>query len=338
MASEEMRSVNAKPRMVDVARLAGVSQQTVSRVVNGKPNVTPEVQERVERAIAQLNYRRNSAARWLATRQSTSLGVISYGLARHGHSAALVGLAEAARCHGYATSLITVQDIGRQELQAAVDHHIDDSVAGIVLLAPVRSAIETVNDRTIDLPVVVFEPNGRDPHSVAADEALGARLATEHLLELGHDTVVHLKGPDGWLATDARVQGWWSALSAARRVIPEPIATNWDASSGSLAAEHVLKSGATAVFAANDQTALGLIHGLRARGVRVPQDVSVVGFDDFPEAAFFAPPLTTVRVDFDAIGRLAVERILDMISGRPRGAAQLLQPSLIVRESTARVG
>lgn len=325
--------------MVDVARLAGVSQQTVSRVVNGKPNVTPDVQERVERAIAQLNYRRNFAARWLATRQSMSLGVISYGLDRHGHSTALVGIAEAARGHGYATSLITVQDIGRSEVQAAVDHHVNDSVAGIILLAPVRAAIEMVNDRMMDLPVVIFEPNGkRHPNSIAADEALGARLATEHLLELGHETVVHLKGPDGWLATDARIQGWWSALSAARRVVLDPVPGNWDAPSGAQAAKQVVDTGATAVFAANDQSALGLIHGLRTLGVRVPDDISIVGFDDLPESAYFDPPLTTVRVDFDAIGRLTVEVILDMINGRPSESHHLLPPSLVVRESARRVG
>jgi DNA-binding LacI/PurR family transcriptional regulator len=325
--------------MVDVARLAGVSQQTVSRVVNNMPNVTPEVQQRVERAIAQLNYRRNSAARSLATQKSMVLGVISYGLGRHGHSTALMGIAEAARAANYATSLITVKDIGRAELQAAIDHHVDDYVAGIILLAPIRSAIAAARDGVTGLPLVAFEPNARDSaYSVAADEALGARLATEHLLGLGHDTVVHLKGPDGWLATDARIDGWRSTLVAQRRVVLEPIATNWDAPSGAQAARQVVDSGATAVFAANDQTALGLIYELKRMGLRVPEDISVVGFDDHPESAYFAPSLTTVRVDFDAIGRAAVRKILGVIRGEPANVDAMFVPKLVVRDSASRPG
>jgi len=329
-------SGGAKPRMVDVARLAGVSQQTVSRVVNGKPNVTPDVQVRVEKAIAQLNYRRNAAARSLATQQSMVLGVISYGLSRHGHSTALMGIAEAARGANYATSLITVKDIGRAELQAAIDHHVDDNVAGIILLAPIKAAIEMVREGVTDLPVIAFEPNasGR-PYSVAADEVLGARLATSHLLELGHETVVHLKGPDGWLATDARIEGWRSTLVEAKRVVLDPIATNWDAPSGARAAQQVVDSGATAVFAANDQTALGLIYELNNLGVRVPHDISVVGFDDHPESAYFAPSLTTVRVDFDAIGRAAVRKMLGVVAGEPAHVDAMFTPTLVVRNSAA---
>lgn len=330
-------SGGSKPRMVDVARLAGVSQQTVSRVVNNMPNVSPEINERVEKAIAQLNYRRNSAARSLATQKSMVLGVISFGLGRHGHSTALMGIAEAARTANYATSLITLKDIGRPELQAAIDHHVDDSVAAIILLAPIRSAIEAAREGVSDLPMVVFEPNaGATPYSVAADEALGARLATQHLLDLGHETVVHLKGPDGWLATDARIDGWRSTLVAQRRVVLEPIATNWDAPSGARAANQVLDSGATAVFAANDQTALGLIYELHRMGVRVPEDISVVGFDDHPESAYFAPSLTTVHVDFDAIGRAAVHKVMGILGGEPANVDAMFVPTLVVRDSASR--
>jgi DNA-binding LacI/PurR family transcriptional regulator len=323
--------------MLDVARLAGVSQQTVSRVVNGHPNVAPEVRERVAKAITQLRYRRNAAARSLATSRSMNLGVLSFGLDRYGHSAALTGIAEAGRSQGYATSLVTLGTADHAAMRECIDHLVDDSVDGIIVLAAVEAAVETVRGMDVGVPLVMFAPNVPPNHrTFAADEALGARLATEHLLSLGHETVVHLCGPDDWMATHARIQGWWSALTAAHRRVPEPIATNWDAPSGYAAARKVLDLGdVTAVFAANDQTALGLMRGLADAGVHVPNDISVVGFDDFPESAYFSPPLTTIRVDFEEIGRVAVERLLDLLSNRESSDTKLLEPKLVVRSSTA---
>lgn len=323
-------------RMIDVARLAGVSQQTVSRVVNGRSNVAPELRERVERAIAQLRYRRNAAARSLATKRSMNLGVIAYGLARHGPSFALTGIVETARGHGYATSLVSLPTADRAGIRSAIDHLVDDSVDGIILLAPVEAAVDVAAGLDVGGPLVVFAPNVPGPNTFAADEAFGARLATQHLLSLGHRTVVHLSGPGDWLAAQARIQGWRSALTAANRPVPEPIPTTWDAPSGYRSAKRVLElGGVTAVFAANDQTALGLIRGLADAGVRVPEDISVVGFDDFPEAAYFSPPLTTVRVDFTDIGRVAVEKLLDRLKDRESETMAPLDPRLMLRSSTA---
>ncbi len=329
-------------RMSDVARLAGVSQQTVSRVINDHPNVTPQVRERVQHAITQLRYRRNPAARSLVTNRTMSLGVVTYGLAQHGPSVALTGIAEAARSAGYTTNLVGLADIDRPALKAALDHLVNDYVDGIVLLAPVEAAVHAVAGQHTDVPLVVFEPGGEPrADSFAGDEVRGARMATQHLLDLGHHTVLHLCGPPGWLATGARLQGWRDALSAAGRAAPAPVETSWDAASGYRAAAEVAArtqrgEPMTAVFVANDQTALGLISGLTERGLRVPEDVSVVGFDDFPESAFFSPPLTTIGIDFADLGRVAVAKILALLHGGTGEPAVHVPPELIVRGSTGR--
>lgn len=321
--------------MADVARLAGVSVQTVSRVVNDHPHVTSQVRVRVRTAMAQLRYRRNPAARSLATRRTMSLGVVSYGLAQHGPSVVLTGIVARARSAGYTTNLAGLGQLDRRELRAALDHLVDDHVDGIVLLAPVEDAVRAIPELYTDVPIVVFAPGGGSrPDTFAADEARGARLATEHLLQLGHDSVLHLSGPAGWLATEARTRGWREALGAVGAPALDPVPTSWDAASGFAAAPRVAaRDDVTAVFVANDQTALGLVRGLTELGVRVPQDLSVVGFDDFPESSFFSPPLTTMRVDFEALGRLAVDKVLALIAGDEPDSGALVVPELVVRGS-----
>ncbi|TDE09731.1 LacI family DNA-binding transcriptional regulator [Jiangella asiatica] len=322
--------------MIDVARLAGVSPQTVSRVVNDHPNVTPHVRERVQWAISQLRYRRNPAARSLVTSRTMSIGVVSWGLAQHGPSVALTGIAEAARREGYTTNLVGLADTDKAAMRAAIGHLVDDHVDGIVLLAPVEAALHALDGVRTVVPLVVFEPGGVPrPDSFAVDEVAGARIATQHLLTRGHTKVLHLCGPPGWLATEARIRGWREALTSAGLHAPIPVPTSWDAASGYRAAEIVTgQPDITAVFVANDQTALGLMAGLTERGVRIPDDIAVVGFDDFPEAAYFSPSLTTVRVDFAALGRLAVDKILALLRRETSEAGSPVVPELVVRASS----
>lgn len=336
--SSNGRSSPKTPRMIDVAQLAGVSHQTVSRVLNASPAVGPELTQRVQEAIQLLGYRRNPAARALASRRSMNLGVISFGISLYGPSVTLFGIAEAAREVGYTTSLITLADFRRETVEAAFDHLEEVSVDGVVVLAPVKGAMEVIHGRSDDLPLITFEPGvvGKVT-SVAIDEVLGARLATRHLLDLGHQTVWHISGPDGWLGTDARIKGWRQELSARRRVAHEVImADSWNAASGyRLGAQITGNREITAVFVANDQMSLGLLCALHQAGVRVPEDVSIVGFDDIPEASFFLPPLTTVRLDFDAVGRACVAMLMDMIGGSPSRVPPLSVPTLVVRSSAA---
>ena len=219
--------------MIDVARLAGVSQQTVSRVVNGSPNVAPEIRERVELAIRQLRYRRNPAARALANGQTMNIGIVSFGLAQYGPSVALSGIADEARSAGYATNLVTLGDVDRAAMKAALDHLAEDSVDGIVVLAPVQAALEAISGLEADVPLVFFEPGAPEgTTSVATDEISGAELATQHLLDLGHDTVWQVAGPHGWLGTEARLRGWSRALASAGRVTNRVFTGDWSTRSG----------------------------------------------------------------------------------------------------------
>jgi len=335
---EGLKPASRNVRMIDVARLAGVSQQTVSRVVNDHSNVGPEVRERVELAITQLRYNRNSAARALATNRSMNLGVLSYSLPVHGSTMVLFGVAEEARRNGYATSLVSISDVDPGSIRAALDTLLGDSVDGIVVLAPMSAAAPVLNGLDLDVPIVRFEQGApASSHAVTMDDGLGARLATRHLLDLGHETVWHVAGPHGWTASDARRAGWLAELAAAHRPVnPEFTTTDWTVESGYRAGLRIAEDPAiTAVLAANDSMALGIMKALSERGRSVPGDVSVVGFDDMSEAAYFQPGLTTIRLDFDQVGRLAVDRLLQLIGGEAAAMIPAIAPGLIVRGSTS---
>jgi DNA-binding LacI/PurR family transcriptional regulator len=323
------------PRMIDVARLAGVSQQTVSRVVNNSDNVAPELQERVERAIAHLRYRRNPAARALATSRSMSIGIVSFGLAQYGPSVALTGIADEARRAGYATSLVSLADVDRATMREALDHLEADSVDGIVVLAPIDAAMSAMESLESGSPLVAFHPGREEAHDrIVTDEAGGARAATEHLISLGHATVHHVSGPPGWLGTTARVRGWSEVLAERGLVARPPVAGDWTTPSGYAAGCALAGDDrVTAVFVANDQMALGVIKGLVDSGRRVPDDVSVVGFDDIPESGYFRPGLSTVRFDFAEVGRLAAARIFQLIEGDAPQPIPRIGFELVHRES-----
>lgn len=323
--------------MIDVARLAGVSQQTVSRVVNGSTNVRPEIRQSVEEAIRKLRYRRNTAARALVTSRSMTLGVICYGLDYYGPSLALLGIEESARKAGYATTLVTVSDSRLESMSAAMNHLIVNSVDGVIVFAPVKGAQGAVAALSDGVPVVSFEPAAEHgTASVALDEELGARLATRHLLELGHETVWQVSGDPAWVGTDARIRGWRSELATAKRVAPEPIGGDWTSAAGYTAGLEIVKNrDITAVFVANDYMAMGVLSALREHSVPCPEEVSVVGFDDVPDSRYYQPALTTVRMDFREAGRNCVERLLGLIGGSEASPLAKIEPVLIVRDSAA---
>ncbi|MEH3075294.1 MAG: LacI family DNA-binding transcriptional regulator [Quadrisphaera sp.] len=338
------------PVMADVAARAGVSLQTVSRVVNGHPSVRAETRGRVEEAIAELGYRVNTAARALVTRSTRTIGLVSASTAEFGPTSALLGVEQAARAEGYATSVVLLPEVGPREVRGAVDHLRDLGVDGLVVIAPDDAAAAAVEALDADVPVVTLEAplarsgggaegagSGGDhpgPLSASVDQEHGARLAVRHLLELGHGTVHHVGGPRTWLEARAREAGWRAELLAAGAPVPEVVPGDWAAAAGHRAAGPLVERGATAVFAVNDQVAIGLLGALWQRGLRVPEDVSVVGFDDVPEAAYLVPPLTTVRQDFDALGRRCLEVLLAGVRGEPARPRRVV-PELVVRASTA---
>jgi DNA-binding LacI/PurR family transcriptional regulator len=329
------------PVMADVARLAGVSHQTVSRVINGQSNLRPETRLRVEEAIRQLGYRPNSAARALVTKRSATIGVIGSKTGFWGPSSVHRAIQVAGREAGYFVSSANVPDLTHEAVTDAVDHLRDQGVEGIVLIAANDEAVEVARaQEPLGIPVVVVEGSlDKARWTVGVDQVAGAELATQHLIDLGHTEILHLAGPMHWAEARSRLQGWQSAMHAAGLRPSAHLEGDWTAASGfRVGAALSDRVDATAVFVANDQMALGLLRALWEAGRSVPGDVSVVGFDDIPEAAFLIPPLTTVRQDFTAVGHRAIEILQTAILGPAPDVempVRLIQPELVVRASTS---
>jgi DNA-binding LacI/PurR family transcriptional regulator len=325
--------------MVDVARLAGLSHQTVSRVMNDQPGVVPETRERVLAAIEELGYRRNAFARALVTRSTRLLGVVVFGTSWYGPAGTLHGIQKAAREARYFVTVVDLDKLTNATVKRALHVLTEYSPDGIVVIALKRTVSDALREMALGIPTVAVEGGEGTPDIpvVCVDQEEGARLATEHLLSLGHSTVHHLAGPVDWLEAEARMRGWRSCLLAAGASIPPVVRGDWTSRSGYEAGLKMLKHpGITAVFAANDQMALGLLMACRETGVRVPEDISVVGFDCMPESEFFAPPLTTVVQDFQAVGRTSIHLLLGMIDheGLPVSRS-VIAPKLVVRASTS---
>jgi len=321
--------------MVDVARLAGVSHQTVSRVLNNHPNVRQETARRVRAAIAELNYRPNRAARALVTGRSQLLGVVALNTSLFGPASLLTAFEGAAAAAGFAVSVGNVANLDRASISAVVERHLGQRVAGIVVIAPVASAADALDHLTTDVPFVTIDGDPeRNRAGVTVHQALGAHLATRYLLERGHSTVWHVTGPLEWFDAALRVRGWEQTLRDAGAEVPPVLPADWSAASGYRVGQTIARiPEVTAVFAANDHLALGILRALHEHGKRVPEDLSLVGFDDFQIASRLWPTLTTVRTPTREIGRLAVERLMghDDDARDPQGRL----PVLVVRESTA---
>ncbi|MBD3940597.1 LacI family DNA-binding transcriptional regulator [Microbacterium sp. NEAU-LLC] len=320
--------------MADVAERAGVSGQTVSRVVNGSPRVDPETRARVETAMAELGYRPHRAARALRTGRTQTLGLVVSTLASVGNSRMLQAVADAAASRGYALTVVTLGP--EASVAGAFERLADQGVDGAIVLNEATGRVRDSDLRTAGLRLVVVDsPRDERFGVVVTDHAGGAESAVRHLLDLGHRTVHHLAGPAGSFAAAERERGWRAALDAAGVPVPDLVRGDWTAASGHGAASLLLAAGATAVFAANDQMALGLLRGVAEVGRAVPGDVSVVGFDDVADAADYRPPLTTVRQDFDALGARAVAALVDGIEAGAAAAFDTVPTRLVVRESTA---
>ena len=324
--------------MADVARVAGVSHQTVSRVLNESDRVRPETRERVMLAMRELDYRPNSVARALVTGRSRTLGVVSFDTTLYGPASTLFGIERAAHSQGYFVSIVSVTSLDRASVLRAVERLRAQGVDGILIITPQDTAAEAVLHTPPDVPVVAVEagPEKSVP-VVAVDQVAGATAATEHLLELGHRTVWHVAGPADWLEARQRIEGWMAALERAGADVPPLLTGDWSARSGyELGQRLATVRDITAIFAANDQMALGILRALYEAGREVPRDLSLVGFDDIPEAQFFTPPLTTVQQDFNELGRQSLMLLLEEIAMSERSSAHVVvPPTLKVRESTA---
>lgn len=333
-----MTDLNGRtPVMADVARLAGVSHQTVSRVVNGQTNLRPATRERVLEAIQQLGYRPNTAARSLVTRRSGTIGVIGSKSGFWGPSTVHRAIQAAGREAGYFVSSANLQSLTRTEFTDAMNHLRDQHVEGIVLIAATDDAVEAARTQVDQgVPVVVVEGDPEKASwTVGVDQVAGAEAGTRHLIELGHQEVVHVAGPTSWTEARARLRGYRNAMYAAGLRPSRHLEGDWSARSGYEAGREIAgRDDVSAVFCANDQMAIGLLLSLSEAGRSVPGDISVVGFDDIPEAAYLIPPLTTVRQDFATVGQRAIEILRAAIVDDPT-PDRLISPELVVRSSTA---
>ncbi|MDT0270219.1 LacI family DNA-binding transcriptional regulator [Streptomyces sp. DSM 44915] len=324
---------------MDVARRAGVSQKTVSRVLNDEPYVSAEVRQRVLAAAAELGYRLNTAARALASGRTGSIGVVTLGTALYGPVTMLMSIERAARDAGYALRVVNTVEGDPDGITAAVNSLVEQGVDGVVVSEPIDEGAFSfrpdVPVLVLGMPAAFFAPPAV---TVPGHAAQAARSATEHLLELGHLTVHHVAGPARWYAAGDRLRGWRAALAAHGRPEPPVIEGDWSAASGRAAGRRLAADpGVTAVFAANDEMAVGVIRALVEAGRPVPAEVSVVGFDDIPLAAYLNPPLTTVRQSFDAVAREGLAHLLRAIEGPDAAPPPAGDPpvELVVRGSTA---
>ena len=326
------------PVMSDVGRVAGVSHQTVSRVINGSPHVRPETRQRVLAAMEELGYRPNPVARALVTGRSQTLGVVSFDTTLYGPASTLFGIERAAHEAGYFIIVASLKALNRSSVTDAVERLRRQGVDGILVIAPHREAGDALLHTHADVPLVAVEAGPEEGVPVVAvDQVAGAVSATQHLLDLGHETVWHITGPPNFIESQQRLKGWRMTLERAGAELPEPLVGDWSPRAGyELGRRLSGEPSVTAVFVANDQMALGLLRAMHEAGREVPNELSVVGFDDIPEAPYFLPPLTTVRQDFNEMGTRSLRALLRTIeTGEAPSAGMLVSPELIVRASTA---
>lgn len=322
----------------DVARRAGVSYQTVSRVINNHPSVAPATRQRVQGAIEELGYRPSLLAKGLVTRRSQLIGIVASATDQYGPAQIVQQVEQSARRSGYDSLLTTLRRFEPGEMVGAVQRLRQFGVDGLVLLTPfdAREIVPVIGE---DLPFILIDATSEvEGPTVSVDQFEGGRLATEHLVTLGHRRILHVGGPPEWSDAELRYRGYRSVLEAHGLPDLPRLTGDWSAGSGCDALQRARQSGLsfTAVFAANDQMALGAVSALTRAGLEVPRDVSVVGFDGTPESAFYRPPLTTVRQDFALLGRKSLEELLRRIGGRRLAPSHhVFQPQLLPRATTA---
>ncbi|WP_202567244.1 LacI family DNA-binding transcriptional regulator [Agreia sp. COWG] len=322
--------------MHDVARLAGVSHQTVSRVINDAPNIRDETKQRVLESMEQLQYRPNRAARALVTSRSRTIGILSASRTQYGPAASMQAIEDAASAAGYSVTTANINGFEGTSIVAAIERLLDQAIEGLVVIAPQKRVFDTLAGMSLRLPIVTLQSTdmGEDK-GLSVDQITGARLATGHLIDLGHRSIYHLAGPQDWIEAEARMTGFLEEMNARDVPTTAPILGDWTAEFGHFAGRELLRvRDFTAIFAANDQMALGLMHAIRDAGLDVPGDISIVGFDDIPDAAHFWPPLTTVRQDFVEIGRRCMALLLGGLDDGEEYAGSI-RPTLVVRGSTA---
>lgn len=331
----------------DVAHAAGVSTQTVSRVMNNISYVSEGTRKRVETVVEEMGYRPSTLARSLIQQRSYTLGVVSYGLKYIGPSRTLNGIADQADKLGYMLVMKELDNFETNRIEDVIDSLLARQVDGILWVVPeIGDNHAWLDDRLKDISVpVLFIAMKPRPGvaSLATDNYQGAVIATRHLLELGKRRIGHISGPESWWEAEERKRGWRETLQHAGIDASEQHCTegNWSSSSGEQAFLQLLDKYPylDSVFVANDQMALSVLREAHRRGISIPKQLAVVGFDNIAESAFFYPSLTTISQDLQRLGEETVQNIVEMIQARQSDRyvpiqARFIQPTLIVREST----
>ena len=328
--------MNKKANIYDVAERAGVSHQTVSRVLNNHTSLKPATREKVEKAISELQYRPNQAARQLVTSQSRIIGILIVSAELYGPWAILNAMEQEARKEGYSVISISVLLDSPDSWQEGIDQLRNLNIDGAITIALPNALVKEVEKSFIGATIVIVDAEpGKKFDAVNLDNELGGALATRHLIELGHTEILHITGPVDGYEGAMRRKGYESAMADAK-LKADVIQGDWSPSTGYEIGNRILsrKKYPSAIFTANDQLALGVMKALREAKIRVPEDVSIVGFDNVPEAAYFSPSLTTISQKFDQLGNLAINLMLSQLKEPGKRQTLMISPELISREST----
>jgi LacI family transcriptional regulator len=334
-----------KPTIKDIAQMCNVSTQTVSRVINKRPDVSPETREAVEKAIAEMGYRPSMLARSLVQQRSYTLGVILAGLKYLGVSQTLNGITEECETSGYALFVKELPRFDTPNIVPVIESLMAHQVEGIIFAAPELNENVKIAQSQLppNCPPIIFLKCQPNPNyvTISIDNYGGARKAVEYLLSIGRRHIGLITGPLEWLESRQRKQGWEDALkSSGADVNPQKwVQGSWSSASGESAFAELIQKypEMNAVFVSNDQMALGALHYANLHGIRVPEDMAMIGFDDLTEAAYFTPALSTTTHPLRELGILAVKTLLEQIDdGMPANREITLKTELILRESTPR--
>jgi LacI family transcriptional regulator len=334
----------------DVARVAGMSTQTVSRVINDRPNVAPQTRAHIHRVIAELGYAPDIIAKSLSSGRSNTVGVIGFGLEYFGSTRVLTGIEQKAREMGFSIILSLLDEYEIERVDLILQAFLSRRVEGVIWSIPgIGKTLEGLPEKLAQtgLPILFLNKEATGENRVVAlNNRRGGQLATEHLLSQGYRHIGIVTGPDRWWETQQRQLGWQETLNRAGldSIGRFRAAGDWSPRSGERALYRLLEQAPDldAVFVSNDQMAIGVLEAARRLGLRVPQDLGVVGFDDIPEAAYFYPALTTVRQNAHALGAVALERLVAAIRREAdeesrNVATTWIEPELVVRESSLRL-
>lgn len=327
------------PLIADVARVAGVSVPTVSRVLNESAPVSEERRSRVLAAVKQLGFRPNGAARSLANQAASTIAVFAANTTRFGYASTIQGIEEAARQAGYMVFISVVETADEKTVERAIDHALGQPLVGAIVLEFDPPGMAALSGIPAWLPAVAAASGGSSDAAIShayMDDHFAAAQVTKYLLDLGHRTVHHVAIPSVGRES-ARLLGWKAALEEAGAEVPPAMHVGWSPKAGYEAGERLAQDDSvTAILAGNDELAIGIMKALHDRGRRIPDDVSVIGFDDHPLSQFWVPPLTTVRQDFVYLGHQVFGLLMARLRENGPVPSVRVVPDLVLRQSTGK--